>query len=175
MPFVSSLATKFGIKLNFKEFDCLYNIFCSCRKVANSKHKSEVLFVHPVFPNSVLTVSLLEKIGLSTFSSSQSERKKADLSVYPNQKERQKSGFICLSVYKQWFIFDSHCQTANKQCYKEHFDQNIRSCPLGGEISSELYRDWLWDGNFKFCLIFFISVVSVHFRAIYDEAIRCQA
>ena len=23
-----------------------------------------------------------------------------------------------------------------------------------GEISSELYRDWLWDGNFKFCLIF---------------------
>ena len=24
----------------------------------------------------------------------------------------------------------------------------------GGEISSDLYRDWLWDGNFKFCLIF---------------------
>ena len=23
-----------------------------------------------------------------------------------------------------------------------------------GEISSELYRDWLWDGNFKFWLIF---------------------
>ena len=23
-----------------------------------------------------------------------------------------------------------------------------------GEISSDLYRDWLWDGNFKFCLIF---------------------
>ena len=25
---------------------------------------------------------------------------------------------------------------------------------LFGEISSELYRDWLWDENFKFCLIF---------------------
>ena len=79
----------------------------------------------------MLTVSLLEKIGLSTFSSSQSERKKADLSVYPNQKERQKNGFICLSVYKQWFINGIHCQTANKQCYKEHFDQKTRSCPLG--------------------------------------------
>ena len=85
----------------------------------------------------MLTVSLLEKIGLSTFSSSQSEGKKADLSVYPNQKERQKNGFICLSVWLImvyrfiWFMIDIHCQTANKQCYKEHFDQNIRSCPLG--------------------------------------------
>ena len=33
----------------------------------------------------------------------------------------------------------------------------VDSAPLSwtqGEISSELYRDWLWDGNFKFCLIF---------------------
>ena len=26
--------------------------------------------------------------------------------------------------------------------------------PLPGDISSELYGDWLWDENFKFCLIF---------------------
>ena len=25
---------------------------------------------------------------------------------------------------------------------------------IGGDISSELYGDWLWDENFKFCLIF---------------------
>ena len=25
---------------------------------------------------------------------------------------------------------------------------------LAGDISSELYGDWLWDENFKFCLIF---------------------
>ena len=26
--------------------------------------------------------------------------------------------------------------------------------PAPGDISSELYGDWLWDENFKFCLIF---------------------
>ena len=35
--------------------------------------------------------------------------------------------------------------------------------PPPGEISSVLHRDWLWDGNFKFCLIFIISIISVHF------------
>ena len=29
----------------------------------------------------------------------------------------------------------------------------VNKCPLG-DISSELYGDWLWDENFKFCLIF---------------------
>ena len=29
-----------------------------------------------------------------------------------------------------------------------------RACPPPGNISSELYGDWLWDENFKFCLIF---------------------
>ena len=35
--------------------------------------------------------------------------------------------------------------------------------PPPGEISSVLHRDWFWDGNFKFCLIFIISNISVHF------------
>ena len=29
-----------------------------------------------------------------------------------------------------------------------------RPAPALGDISSELYGDWLWDENFKFCLIF---------------------
>jgi len=29
-----------------------------------------------------------------------------------------------------------------------------KGCMTGGDISSELYGDWLWDENFKFCLIF---------------------
>ena len=30
----------------------------------------------------------------------------------------------------------------------------ILNRPTTGEISSKLYGDWLWDENFKFCLIF---------------------
>ena len=46
----------------------------------------------------------------------------------------------------------------NKQAGKRTFDTSgeiySQERDNNGDISSELYGDWLWDENFKFCLIF---------------------
>ena len=39
-------------------------------------------------------------------------------------------------------------------CFFQHIRKNYNTYRVPGEISSDLYRDWLWDRNFKFCLIF---------------------
>ena len=38
--------------------------------------------------------------------------------------------------------------------WREFPSTNDKRNSIAGDISSELYGDWLWDENFKFCLIF---------------------
>ena len=45
-------------------------------------------------------------------------------------------------------------QGGPKELLTSHSGRNCTLWELPGDISSELYGDWLWDENFKFCLIF---------------------
>ena len=50
------------------------------------------------------------------------------------------------------FLFES--QPKMSSTLAKDSERNRQSGSGVGEISSKLYGDWLWDENFKFCLIF---------------------
>ena len=59
-----------------------------------------------------------------------------------------------------WLKFVQEYHGADEGQKKQWYELNSsliekgKSAAVTGDISSELYGDWLWDENFKFCLIF---------------------